>query len=116
MSPLELAIVLSAVDNASRIINRVQEKLEGLAKAGESLRKVGEGMTFGGGLIRAAGDALAFADAARPTISFHDEVAPVITVLPPSAERIGQLGESQEFATFQPQRHAYPAKDAAASV
>ncbi|MBV8056633.1 MAG: hypothetical protein JO071_15480 [Deltaproteobacteria bacterium] len=53
------------MDNASRVLTQVQEKLEGLAKAGERMKAIGEGVTFAGGLIRAAGDALGWLMRAR---------------------------------------------------
>jgi hypothetical protein len=116
MTPLELAIVISAVDNVSRVLTQVQEKLEGLAKVGERMTAIGEGMTFAGGLIRAAGDTLGLGEKAREAMSFQDKMARVNTVLPPAAERMRQLGEVQEVAIAQSQRHAYAAKDVAESV
>ncbi len=116
MSPLEFAIVISAVDQASRVLTGIQEKLEGFARAAESMRAVGEGMTFAGGLMRAAGDVLGLNEATRAAMDFQDEIARVHTVLPPTAEGLRQLGEIEEFAIAQSQRHAYAAKDVAESV
>jgi hypothetical protein len=110
VTPLQLAIILSVVDNASRIIHQVQEKLEGLSKV-EHMISVGEGMTFAGGLIRAADDALGFADAAREAMDFQDEIARVNIVLPRTAGSILQLGEIQELAIAQSERHGYAAKE-----
>jgi hypothetical protein len=115
MTSLELAIVVSAVDNASRVISQVQKKLDELAKAGESMKKAGERMTFAGRLLRAAGDALGFADSARSAMSFQDEVARVNTVLPPTTEGIRQLGEIQELPISR-SRHACAAEQVAESV
>jgi TP901 family phage tail tape measure protein len=116
MTPLELAIVLSAVDNASRAISQIQEKLEGLAAAGERMRAIGEGMTFAGGLIRAARDARGLDDATRAAMSFQDAMPLVNALLPPPAEGFKQLAQIREFAIAQSQLHAYAAKDVAESV
>ena len=115
MTPLELAIVLSAVDNASRAITQVQEKLEGLANVGDRMTAIGERITFAG-LIRTAGDVLGVGDTARSAMSFQDEIARVNTALPPTAAGIKQLGETQEFAIAQLQHHAYAAWEVAESV
>ncbi|MBV8454063.1 MAG: hypothetical protein JOZ29_17575 [Deltaproteobacteria bacterium] len=37
------------MDNASRVLTQVQEKLEGLAKAGERMKAIGEGVTLPAG-------------------------------------------------------------------
>ncbi len=116
MTPLELAIVLSAVDNASRAITEVQENLEGLGQVGERMTVIGEGLTFGGGLMRAAGDAMGFGGTIRRVMSFQDEVARVNAVLPPTAAGRRQLSQIQEFAISQSQRHAYAAEQVAESV
>jgi hypothetical protein len=116
MNPLQLAIAISAVDQASRVLSSVQEKLEGFERVAQSMRAVGEGMTVAGGLMRAAGDALGFSEAARSAMDFQDEIARVNTVLPPTSEGLHELGEIQRFAIEQSKHHAYAAKDVAESV
>lgn len=116
MTPLDLTIVLSAVDNASRVLTQVQAKLESLAKIRERMTVVGEGITFAGGFMRAAGDILGLGEATHAAMSFQDEIARVNTVLLPTAAGLKQLGEIKEFAIAQSQHHAYAAEQMAESV
>ena len=116
MNGLELAVILSVVDNASRVINRVQEKLEDLAKAGERMTATGGGTTFAGGLIRAAGDAFGLSEATFSAVSFQDESARVSPVFPPIAAGLKNRCEIQAFAIPQSQPYAYAAMQLAESV
>src|SRR5690242_5577469 len=105
MTPSEFAIILSVVDNASRAISQGQEKVEGLARAGEHMISARVGLKFAGGLIREASDVLALAGAARPATSFHGDIARINSALAPTG--ISRLSNIQEFAIAQSPRRTY---------
>jgi hypothetical protein len=109
VTPLELAIVLSAVGNASGLFAQVQEGLAGLAKAGESTAMVARGMSFTGGLIRTSGNAVASDDRAPSATSLLDKMAQVNIALPATAEGDCQISGIRESAIAQSHSIAHAA-------
>ena len=116
MTPLQLAIVLSAVDNASRFINQVQEKLKGFTKVGERMKAAGETMAIAGGLMRTAADALGFTDPARSAANIQEQIAWVDIVLSPTAQGLRDVGKIQRFAIAESPLHSYAVEQVAESV
>jgi hypothetical protein len=116
VTPLQLAIVLSAVDNASRLLNQVQEKLKGFTRIGERMKAAGETMAIAAGLMRTAADALGFTDPASSAAHIQEEIAWVDIVLSPTAQGLRDVSKIQWFAIAKSPLHSHAVKQVAESV
>jgi hypothetical protein len=115
VTPLQLAIVLSVVDSASRLLNQVQEKLKGFTRVDERMKAAGETMAIAGGLMRTAADALGFTDPARSAAHIQKQIAWVGIVLSPTAQGLRDVSKIQPFAIAESPLHSHAVKQVAES-
>jgi hypothetical protein len=116
VTPLQLAIVLSVVDSASRLLNQVQEKLKGFTRVDERMKAAGETMAIAGGLMRTAADALGFTDPARSAAHIQEQIAWVGIVLSPTTQGLRDVSKIQWFAIAKSPLHSHAVKQVAESV
>jgi hypothetical protein len=114
VSPLDLAIVLSAIDNMSTMLGDVQQKTAALVTTGGRMPAPGEKMTAAGGIAGAW--SLSLGNAIGAAMQLQNEVARVATLLAPTAPRMRQLAGLQQFALAPSQRHSYAAEQIAESA